>query len=186
MRKPPLPGRHVTDCQMRVYMTLRQTHTAAISAAKSGFSAASAYRLEKDPRLPSGKTAPRDRRRPDPLAAVWDSEVVPLLKAAPGLRPVAIFEEIGRRHPEMGDGVRRTMERRIRAWRALFGPEQEVMPELLKQDHAGLMPDNAPIQFHASVRVLLSQDDWNGAQKDEKVIAERPVIGVVHVGVHAT
>jgi hypothetical protein len=40
---------------------------------------------------------------------------------------VAIFEEIGRRHPELGDGVRRTMERRIRAWRALFGPEQEVM-----------------------------------------------------------
>jgi hypothetical protein len=110
-----------------MYMTLRQTHTAAISAAKSGFSAASAYRLEKDPRLPSGKTAPRDRRRPDPLAAVWDSEIVPLLKAAPGLRPVAIFEEIGRRHPELGDGVRRTMERRIRAWRALFGPEQEVM-----------------------------------------------------------
>ena len=105
MRKPPLPGRHVTDCQMRMYMTLRQTHTAAISAAKSGFSAASAYRLEKDPRLPSGKTSPRDRRRPDPLAAVWESEIVPLLKAAPGLRPVAIFEEIGRRHPEMGDGV---------------------------------------------------------------------------------
>jgi hypothetical protein len=38
---------------------------------------------------------------------VWDSEVVPLLKSAPGLRPVAIFDEIRRRHPEIGVGVRR-------------------------------------------------------------------------------
>src|SRR6476660_6894011 len=32
------------------------------------------------------RTAPRGRRRQDPLAAVWDSEVVPLLKSVPGLR----------------------------------------------------------------------------------------------------
>jgi hypothetical protein len=50
-----------------------------------------------------------------------------MLKAAPGLRAVAIFEEVARRHPELGAGVRRTLERRIRSWRALFGPEQEVM-----------------------------------------------------------
>ena len=37
---------------------------------------------------------PRERRRPDPLEAIFDTEVVPLLKEAPGLRPVAIFEEI--------------------------------------------------------------------------------------------
>ena len=127
MRTPLLPGRHVTDSQKRLYMTHRLTSTARIAAAKSGFSGSSAYRLEKDPCLPSGKNRPRERRRPDPIAAVWDSEIVPLLKAAPGLRPVAIFEEIRRRHPELGDGVRRTMERRIRSWRGLFGPEQEVM-----------------------------------------------------------
>jgi hypothetical protein len=42
---------------------------------------------------------PRGRRRPDPLAGVWDSEIVPMLEAAPGLRAVAIFEEICRRDP---------------------------------------------------------------------------------------
>jgi transposase InsO family protein len=108
-------------------MTHRQTNTTRIAAAKSGFSGASAYRLEKDPRLPSDKKPTRQRRRPDPLLAVWDSEIVPLLKAAPGLRAVAIFEEMSRRHPELGQGVRRTLERRVRAWRALDGPEQEVM-----------------------------------------------------------
>lgn len=71
--------------------------------------------------------AVRERRRPDPLAEVWDSEIVPILKAAPGLRPVAIFDEILRRHPELGAGVRRTLERRIRSWRAVHGPEQEVI-----------------------------------------------------------
>jgi len=39
-------------------------------------------------------------------------------KSVPGLRPVAIFDEIRRRHPEIGAGVRRTLERRIRTWRA--------------------------------------------------------------------
>ena len=114
-------------------MSLRQREAAGIAAAKAGFSAASAYRIERDPRLPSQKkAAPRSRRRPDPLAAVWDSEVVPLLHSVPGLRPVAVFEEIQRRHAEIGTGVRRTLERRIRAWRALNGAERDV---IFRQEH---------------------------------------------------
>jgi hypothetical protein len=50
-----------------------------------------------------------------------------MLRGAPGLRPVAIFEELLRRHPELGAGIRRTLERRIRAWRAVYGPEREVV-----------------------------------------------------------
>jgi hypothetical protein len=82
--------------------------------------------------MPSQKQTPRERRRPDPLAAVWDDEIVPMLKAAPGLRPVAIFEEVRRRHPELSDTIRRTLERRIRAWRTLHGPEREV---IFRQEH---------------------------------------------------
>src|SRR5215468_6897042 len=94
-----LPGRHITDCQTRLYMKSRQSNDPAIAAAKAGFSTASAYRIEADPRLPSQKKKPRGRRRPDPLAGVWDGEIVPMLEAAPGVRAVAIFEEICRRHP---------------------------------------------------------------------------------------
>ena len=61
------------------------------------------------------------------LPKIWENEIVPILQAAPGLRPVAIFEEILRRHPQIGGGVRRTLERRVRAWRAVYGPEQEVI-----------------------------------------------------------
>ena len=127
MRNHSLPGRHITDCQMRLYMSFRQAETPTVAAAKAGFSAATAYRIEQDRRLPSQKKAPRGRRRPDPLAAVWDSEVVPLLNRAPGLRPVAIFDEIRRCHPEIAAGIRRTLERRIRNWRALNGAERDVI-----------------------------------------------------------
>ena len=132
MRNRPLPGRHITDCQMRLFRSFRQTETASFAAAKAGFSAATAYRIEQDPRLPSQRKAPRGRRRRDPLAVVWDSEVVPLLKSTPGLRPVAIFDEIRQRHPEIGAGIRRTLERRIRTWRALNGAEQDV---IFRQEH---------------------------------------------------
>lgn len=127
-----MPGRHVTDHQMRLYMKLRQTHSTSVAAAKASISVSTAYRIEKDPRLPTQKKAPRDRRRPDPLAGIFTEEIVPLLKAAPGIRPVALFEEMMRRHPELGAGVRRTLERRIRAWRALHGDEQEI---IFRQTH---------------------------------------------------
>ena len=35
-----MPGRHITDCQMRLYMSFRQADTPTIAAAKAGFSAA--------------------------------------------------------------------------------------------------------------------------------------------------
>jgi len=123
----PLPGRHVTDHQMRLYMKFRQTDAPPVAAAKASISTATAYRFEQDRRLPSDKETVRDRRRPDPLATFFDSEVVPMLTAAPGLRAVAIFEEMQRRHPDLSAGIRRTLERRIRSWRSLHGAEQEVI-----------------------------------------------------------
>ena len=113
-------------------MKFRQTETIAVAAAKASFSAATAYRIDQDPRLPSAKAEPRERRRPDPLSAIFEQEVAPMLAAAPGLRPIAIFEEMVRRHPELGHGIRRTLERRIRAWRALHGAEREV---IFRQTH---------------------------------------------------
>ena len=113
-------------------MSYRQSNDTAVAAAKAGFSTATGYRIEEDPRLPSQKTAPRGRRRPDPLADVWDAEIVPILRAAPGLRAIAVLEEIRRRHPEISPTIRRTLERRMRAWRALCGPEQDV---IFRQEH---------------------------------------------------
>jgi len=127
MEAPPLPGRHVTDHQMRLYMTFRQTDGPALSAAEAAISTATAYRFERDHRPPSLQKQVRGRRRPDPLASFFDAEVVPMLAAAPGLRAVAVFDEMRRRHPDLSPGARRTLERRIRSWRALHGADQEVI-----------------------------------------------------------
>ena len=54
-----------------------------VAAAKAGFSAATAYRIAQDPAA-VGEAPPRERRRPDPLADIFDTEVVPMLEAAPG------------------------------------------------------------------------------------------------------
>src|SRR5690606_22620643 len=110
-----------------LYMKLRLTEGLPTAAARAGLSVATASRIEHDPRLPSQKKAPRGRRRPDPLGEIFDAEVVPLLKGAPGIRPVAVFEELLRRHPELARSVRRTLERRIRGWRAVYGEDRDVV-----------------------------------------------------------
>ena len=40
---------------------------------------------------------------------------------------MAVFEELRRLHPELPAGTRRTVERRVREWKAVHGPEREVM-----------------------------------------------------------
>ena len=127
-----MPGTHITDQQARLYMHHRRTHSREIAAARSGFSSTTGARIDADARLPSQKQVPRGRRRPDPLAAVWGAEIVPMLLATPGLRPFAVYEEILRRHPDLSPGIRRTLERRVRGWQALHGPEREV---IFRQDH---------------------------------------------------
>jgi transposase InsO family protein len=122
-----MPGRHINDHQMRLYMKSRLTVKKPAAAAQAAISLRTAYRIDNDPRLPSQMPRPRGRRRPDPLIAIFDAEIVPMLEAAPGLRPIAVFEEMQRRHPELPERVRRTMERRIRQWRALNGKERDVI-----------------------------------------------------------
>ena len=87
-----MPGRPITDQQMRYYMTLRTRHTRATAAAMAGFSTSTGYRVERDPRLPSRKKACHGHGggRPDPLTDIWDSEIVPLLERTPDLRPITI------------------------------------------------------------------------------------------------
>ena len=113
-------------------MSIRKTHDTTVSAAKAGFSRATAFRIDADPRLPSHKVVPRTRRRPDPLAAIWEADVVPILKAAPGIRTVSIMAELRRRHRDLNPNIRRTLERRITHWRAGHGPERDV---IFRQEH---------------------------------------------------
>ncbi len=134
-----MPGQHINDLQQRLYMQYRLKHSVPAAAAKAGFSPSTGYRIEADSRLPSEKKTKRERRRPDPLDGIFDEEVVPMLSQAPGLRPIGIFRELCKRHPELDANVRRTLERRIREWRAIHGEDQEVIfRQVHEPGHMGL------------------------------------------------
>ena len=64
--------------QMRLYMSSRHSNDTPVAAAMADFSTAIGYRIEGDPGLPSQKKQERGRRRHDPLAEVWDAEIVPM------------------------------------------------------------------------------------------------------------
>ena len=113
-------------------MSIRTTHDTTVASAKAGISRASGFRVDADPLLPSQKQKPRERRRPDPLAAIFEAEVVPILKASPGIRTIGVLAEMRRRHPDLNPNIRRTLERRITDWRAQHGPEQDV---IFRQEH---------------------------------------------------
>ena len=79
-----MPGRHVTDHQMRLFMQHRQTDAVASAVAKASMSKATGRRIARTPRLPSANKPPRGGQRPDPLGEIFNAVVVPKLQAALG------------------------------------------------------------------------------------------------------
>jgi hypothetical protein len=122
-----MPGKRITDHQVHKYKQHRNKLSQVASAAKAGISERSARRIEDAQSLPSQRPQRNWRTREDPLSAVWDSEVIPLLQSDARLNAVTLLEELQRRYPGQWDtSVLRTLQRRIRLWRAKFGAEREV------------------------------------------------------------
>lgn len=108
-------------------MSKRKHHSQEIAAAKAGISVRSARRIEREATLPSQKPRRYWRSRADPFADVWETDVVPMLLNAPQLQAVTILRKLQDDHPgQYPDSTRRTLERRVRQWRATSGPPKEV------------------------------------------------------------
>lgn len=115
-------------------MSYRKHHPQEVAAAKAGMSARTARRIEGLGALPSQQLRRCWRSRLDPFADVWASEMVPLLQSAPRLMAITLLRKLQEEHPgHFPDGVLRTLQRRIRHWRALAGPPKEVF---FPQEHA--------------------------------------------------
>lgn len=122
-----MPGKKITDHQVHKFKQHRNSLTQVAAAAKSGISERSARRIEGADALPSQRPERSWRTRDDPLAAVWDAEVVPLLKVDAQINAVTLLEELQRRHPgQYDESVLRTLQRRLRQWRATDGAEREI------------------------------------------------------------
>ena len=123
----------VTDAQVRRYQEKRMTgHSMAASAVAAGMSERTGRRWNGRG-LPSASKEPRMyRTRPDPFADVWSTEIEPHLVAdADGrLQALTLFAWLCERQPNrFRPGQVRTLQRRMREWRARHGPAPEVFFE---------------------------------------------------------
>ena len=99
----------------------------SVAADKAVMSERTARKYRGAGKLPSEIAKRHDwRTRVDPFSEAW-SEIEGLIKKDPALQAWTIFQDLQRRHPgRYPDGQLRTLQRRIRRWRALCGPDQEV------------------------------------------------------------
>ena len=106
----------------------KQGEAQASVSAKAGVSQRTGRRIEAGQVRPWESEERHWRTRKDPFAEVWDSEVVALLEKQPRLNATTLFEDLQDRHPgRYPNGRKRTFQRRVKAWKALHGPDKEVM-----------------------------------------------------------
>lgn len=124
-----MSGKRIIMQQVRLYMSSRrQGLTQAQASAKAGLSERSGRRIEEGRISALERKERRWRTRQDPFAEVWDSEIVELLEKQPALDATTLFEDLQDRHPgKFGNGKKRTFQRRVKAWKALHGPDKEVL-----------------------------------------------------------
>lgn len=97
------------------------------AAAKAGISERSGRRIESGQHS-TNRTPRQYRTRKDPLDGKFEAVLQPLLEKNPALLPVTLFEHLQDRFPdEILSCHLRTIQRRVKSWRALYGPDKEVM-----------------------------------------------------------
>ena len=118
----------ISDRQAKKVIELMQSErTQAIAAAKAGMNEKTARKWASLGKLPSEVKAPHTwRTREDPFREVWD-RVKPMFELNPGLEAKTVFQYLQREHPGVfDDGSLRTLQRRVKRWRALEGPGHEI------------------------------------------------------------
>lgn len=163
----------VTDQQVRRLMKLCQSEkTLAIAASKAGMDEKTARKYQDLGKLPSqSRQEHRWRTRRDPFGEVW-AGIKEKLELNPGLEAKTLFEDLQRRQPgKYADGQLRTLQRRIKRWRALEGPPKEVYfpqehhpGELCESDFCHMGDLNVTVQGrffdHLLYHFVLTYSNW--------------------------
>lgn len=124
-----MPGEWITSRQVERYMKARKKgHSQENAAAKAGISERSGRSIEQDKRIDPMKKERHWRTRPDPLSPAWENELKPMLEQTPSLQAITLLEYLQTKYPDgYPDSVWRTLQRRVKTWHALQGPDKEVM-----------------------------------------------------------
>jgi hypothetical protein len=98
-----------------------------VAAAQAGMDVKTARKYQRLGRLPSEVAVTHNwRTREDPFTEVWE-EVRQELAVNCGLEAKTLFQMLQRKYPgRFQDGQMRTLQRRIKTWRAMEGPAKEV------------------------------------------------------------
>lgn len=118
----------VTDRQIRkLWKLLSQGKSLGAAALATGMTEKTARRYRALSKLPSETKVEHNwRTRLDPFEEAWP-EIEEQLRLNPGLQGKTLFEWLQREHPgKFQDGQLRTLQRRIKQWRATDGPAKEV------------------------------------------------------------
>lgn len=146
--------------------------TLSQAALKAGMDEKTARKYRRTGRLPSQMRKPRMwRTRGDPFEEVWE-EIREKLEANAGFEATTLFADLQRRYPgRFADGQLRTLQRRIKVWRALEGPGQEVFfpqehhpgrlcqSDFTRMDSLGITIDRQPFP-HLVYHFVLTYSNW--------------------------
>ena len=107
-------------------------HTQAVATAKAGMNVKTARKYINSDTLPSDMATPRTwQTRGDLFSVHWD-EISGMLKASPGLQSQTLIAYLIRKYPDLYQKKHlRTLQRRIRNWRATEGAAK---PVIFRQD----------------------------------------------------
>jgi hypothetical protein len=123
----------INDHQFRRLMKLSKTEeTLATAAAKAGMDEKTARKWRRIGKRPSEMKRPRTyRTRPDAFAEAWP-EIEQLLELDASIEVKTIFDHLCRQSPEKyQESQLRTLQRRVKVWRAQKGQPREVFfPQL--------------------------------------------------------
>ena len=117
-----------TDAQVRKLMEELSKHgKLGLAAMRAGMDPKTARKYREEQKLPSQLKQPRTwRTREDPFEEDWPAMAARLTEA-PELEAKTLFEELLAKAPgKYEPGQLRTLQRRVRDWRATKGPDKEV------------------------------------------------------------
>lgn len=163
----------VTDKQVRILMEqIVKGKSLIVASAKADMDEKTARKYRDTGKLPSEIMVEHIwQTRKDPFSEVWD-EIEEKLEINPGLEAKTIFEDLQRRYPgRFSDGQLRTLQRRLKVWRAMKGPSKEVYfpqehhpGELCQSDfthmgHLGVTIQGQPFD-HLIYHFVLTYSNW--------------------------
>src|ERR1041385_395828 len=150
----------VTDRQDRSLMKLIQEEpTLATAAAKAGMDEKTARKYRDLERLPSQTRRQRTwRTRKDAFEEVWP-EILEILERDEAVEAKTVFEYLSRKHPDRyQESELRTLQRRIKVWRARYGPAKEAM---FVQEHKPGRQGQSDFTYMNSVGVMIAGQSFN-------------------------